>query len=184
LRNLNRKFSVFLALAVAVAAYSAVVASASAVVKFSPGGNIKAATSGLTIKLDGANAKTCTLPLGYTNGYVEGTGGFLGSFGEVKFNCSGSTSLTMDMGLTAGYNSTTSQYYLELPNSPTTIPSPYGYYLAKANRPTWVNGSGTTKSVLKFEETVIGLAAANGTITATGTFEFSTSTGGLLTLVQ
>jgi hypothetical protein len=183
LRNLGRKFKWSLTIMVVVGAFSAVASPASATVKYTPTGNIKATTTGLTLKQNGTNPKTCTRSTAIP-GWEEGTFGEMGSFGEVFFSCGGGLTLTMDFAsITPGYETATSRFYLQLPNAPIYVPSPYGYYLPKANRPTWVNGSGITNSVLKFEETVIGLGEI-GNITATGTLEFTTSSGGLLTLVK
>jgi hypothetical protein len=153
---------------------------------------VKLTTTGVTLKLNGGDPRTCTLVTGATSGSTSvGSSDVLlkNTFtGGTEFNCSGSSIFQMVLSAHARYDTVSGRYFLLLDNWPTgTKTSPWGQYTQEAPGetmpdPTWVNGSGATKSTLKFENEPLGFTESGGSITMTGTFSATTSTGALLTL--
>lgn len=181
---------VLLTAAVAAMALSALVAaSASAAIvpaKFSSS-SIKMSTSGITLKRGGLEPKTCT-QAGSLAGTGEG-GGYLVNNqwdGSAKFGCSGLELIMVFWG-NSSYDTVANRYFLTL-KSYEIYPfrSPYGEYWQRINLPssgTWVNGSGLTPSTVTFTDQLIGYTlSGNKPITISGTFNVTTSGGGLVTL--
>ncbi len=173
-----------LAALVAVAAAPATAAEVNAT--FS-GSSMKLTTAGVTIKKNGADPKTCTLLGGSTSGATAGNGVWVFNdiYGSTLFNCTGGTKFGVWTEFKATYDTVTGQYTLRSANvSPQGNPSPWGNYVGgNSLKGTWVNGSGGTPSTLTFNETTIGTITSSGhVITLSGTFNATTSSGGLLTL--
>jgi len=92
----------------------------------------------------------------------------------------------MKLTAKAWYETSTSRYFLEYPNTNEGFASPWGQYIQQSSTridPTWVNGSGATSSIVKFENEKVG-EIAGLPITVTGNLTYTTSTGGLLTLTK
>jgi hypothetical protein len=152
--------------------------------KFS-GTSLKVTTAGVTIKKNGAEAKTCTLSGGAASGSVSGNSVWLfNNFGNTVFNCSGGTQLSVLLTVEAVYDTVTGQYTLRQSSGANQNSSPWGTYttLSQLNG-SWTNGSGTTNSTVTYNEAKVGqLNSGGGTITLSGTFTATTSSGTLITL--
>jgi hypothetical protein len=149
--------------------------------------------SGLTVKKNGGEAKTCELKpaTGKTEGatlYVYNLTSFML---PTVFECTGGTKLSLNfMGVRSRYDTVTGQYSLRLnpPKYTTGYLSPYGQYQfggasLKDVIAGWTNGSEATPSTIDFNETYLGSVESTGaSLTLTGSVKATTSAGGLLTL--
>lgn len=192
---MNKSKKVLATLAVACVAFAAVGAS-SAMAEVVNGkwsaGTIKLALSGtLTVKRNGGEAKTCEMPAGPATGQaVTGSGAAFAwndsVTGETKFSC-GSAQLALYFSeMLAHYDTTTGKYSVQLLKVGPQASSPWGNYnVGFYGKPSgeFTNGSGTTASTLSFNEALVGgLVSDSSKITVTGTFNVTTTSGGLLTL--
>jgi hypothetical protein len=175
-------------LAASLAAICALAMTAGTAAAWTPE-NLGMRTAGtMTLKLNGANAKTCSFdnyPAGVLSAKVEydardATGGWY-----MYLNCGGGNNFGWDL---SGYAKNVSgTFYLndvedsaDIPTTPWAISS----YRGKPWNAQWVNASGTTPSHVTLNETYIGYAAGvgGGKITATGTINFTEFWGKSLTL--
>lgn len=154
------------------------------------GAGIKVSGS-LTVYKNGANAKTCTPTVGQVSEMSsEEAWASIGTFapGELNFPC-GSGMLSLSLVLNAIDTKT-----VEVGEYFPGVQSPWGGYWTQG---AWVggsgpaiadfkNGSGSTASTLTFSNDILGSIPEGTypTITATGTLKVTTSSGGLLTLVE
>lgn len=144
----------------------------------------KISTTGLTLKKNGLEPKTCTFSA-WSEGWFSGSQFWFLSEGEqIRLSCG--IGLNMKMYGEATYDTVTGQYNLHFNDySEMQLPSPYGYYtqVSKLNgfNASWVNGSGTTASTFKLANQTFGYAGEQK-LTLDGTTKVTTSTGGLLTL--
>ncbi len=197
MKNLGKASALAVAscLLLLVAASSAMASEVPA--KFSSNTAIKVTGTGLTVKKNGGEAKTCELTsaTGSVANSTDGTNqGVLTAqneepFYRTKLSCTGGTSLQLILALgSAKYETTTGAYSLRFsPFAGNSVSSPYGtYYWAfgAANvQVGWTNGSGATASTLNFSETNIGTHIdEKSKITLTGSLKVTTSVGGLVTL--
>jgi hypothetical protein len=148
------------------------------------------ASGSLTLKQAGANEKTCTPATGIGGSAVntENGGEKVGSlalqnnaFGQVQYNCTGSTWLTIEI---LGFGSYESGLWLTTLTTP-ELHSPYGNYHEATWKVPWTNGvEGGSSSSFAFSNTIIG-SNAGGNITATGTTTVKRVTSGaVLTLTH
>jgi hypothetical protein len=146
----------------------------------------KATTTGITVKKNGASPVACT-QTGTQGGNVVGKGAGLfesTSFGMLRqtFSCAGGTSFHFYLTSEAGFAEGAARW-LTLSSWPTSLPSPYGAFAQDAHAsPTYTNGTAKTPSTINFSNTVVGHQGGGATISITGSFNATTSTGGLLTL--
>jgi opacity protein-like surface antigen len=184
------KIKILLAAAMAAMALSAVGASsASATIfnaKFSSP-TFKLTATGLTVKRNGGEAKTCT-PSAGLEAAVSGSEVYVSNewTGASRFTCGGS-SLVMRLLARAYYDDVAGRYYLQISDyNEQTLESPWGpkYWQKTSNtdRWTWVNGSEATASTMTLNEQWIGTTTTGEKITMSGTFTAKTSSGGLVTL--
>lgn len=152
------------------------------------GSTIRATTSGVTVKKNGADAKSCTLLGGATAGSILSGAAYLANASaETRFECSGGTNLWVaTLPIYPKYDTTTGKYLLKLSVSHTGL-SPWGGGIVQTGavfKGTWVNGSGSTPSTVTYEEATLGYQSSTGEpITLSGTFNVTTNSGGgLLTL--
>jgi uncharacterized membrane protein len=192
LRNSTKRLKTLVMTVTVVAAFAAIIASsASAAVvsaKFS-NETIKLTTTGVTIKKGGLDARTCTIQGGSASGITNWFGGYtmVNENGEIWFNCSGSTVLQLRVLALPKYDNVALRYFLQMNDAfSTDQASPYGRWWQDSPSlpdPTYINGSGATKSQLKFVNEPIGYVAATGAaITLDGTFTATTTSNTLLTL--
>jgi len=181
-----KRTKILLAVAVATMALSAVGASSASATIYNANfstTSFKLSTTGVTIKRNGAEAKTCTASINMSN---LGSGNFIGSnesSGRTLFLCDGGASgLYMRMVGRAKYDSVAEKYYLEIYSYNESMQSPWSWYFQYSQKWTWVNGSGTTPSTVTLNEQLIGYTTTGQPITMSGTFTAKTSTGGLVTL--
>lgn len=180
------------ALAVAVCALLAVGASSAmaeqVATKFSAN-TIKLTGTGLTVKKNGAEPKTCDIktPATGTANEASGTASAKNNFWlQTELSCTtGKFSITT-YSMIGRYETTTGAYTLLLGGGETSF-SPWGdYYPGYYGQivGTWTNGSGLTPSTISFNEFTVGGLTSNPAtkISLTGTIKATTSTGGLLTL--
>jgi len=185
LNILSRKTKGCLALMAVVTAVAAVASPASASeipAKFSAS-TIKLTTTGMTVKRNGEDPRTCTPEGGsFSGGTSEGIAS-VGGFYPVSFKCSGPSTLQMNFFAKVVWDTVASKYIFQTGGGAgASLISPWGSYSPAASvKSTWVNGSGSTNSTLKFENTILG-NGTGGNVTLTGTFTATTSSGGLLTL--
>lgn len=187
----SKRFKVLITPLVVLVASAAVgVAPAAAEVvsaKFS-GTSMKMTTTGVTVKKNALEPKTCTLfggatqtsSLGESLAWVANV-----NFGETLFSCSGSTQLENSMYFNAKYDTATGKYSLRYGKGSYGGRSPYGNYggTGETFTGTWVNGSEGTPSTLTFAEAQLGLLSGSGLpITLSGTFNVTTKAGTVLTL--
>lgn len=185
-----KRSKVLLAAAVAAMALSALVASsasASVVAAKYSTPEVMLTTSGITIKKNGAEAKTCTISGGALLGWAEGNASIYSNEtgGESKFWCPSPAELRMIVNSRVSYDTVTGRYFMTLVKPCcSTLLSPYGQYLESPGTTggTWVNGSGTTPSKVTFTNETLGSLTGGGTITISGTFNVVTYSGGLVTL--
>jgi len=143
---------------------------------------------GITVKRNGIEPKTCTFVRPAEG--EAGTGSFTfywawNGYGLVShFNCGLGTELWLGIQGEGTYDTVANTYTLTVKyNSGSSQLSPVGsYYQNAVAKGTWVNGSGATPSKLTFVNQQIGSLLSGGTISIDGTFNFTTSTGGLITL--
>jgi hypothetical protein len=140
------------------------------------------ATGTITIKHNGANAKTCTASAAGTasnsSGYATADL-FQGAFpGYMSLPCSGSTTLRLVFWGAEGIGSP-GDYYLVLPYGAMTN-TPYGTMSQDGTLP-FVNGAGAVKSTIVLSDTLLG-NTATGAVTATGTLTLSNGSTGTRTL--
>jgi hypothetical protein len=147
---------------------------------------LKLTSSGLTLKRNGTEAKSCNFKSTPTGETAEGNTAawvFNEATGLTWVKCAEGKYLTMGLFVHAHFDTSTSRYFLTLVEQG-GLTSPWGEWFqspqGKANG-TWVNGSALTPSTLVFEESVIG-NTTGGNITLTGTINVTTSSGGLITL--
>lgn len=189
--HFRKRTKVFLTAALAALALSVLVAaSASAAIvpaKFSSS-SLKLTTSGITVKKNGAEAKTCT-PALTLEGYYDGWRAWIGNQqgGEAKFHCPNNvTYLTMAMLAEPKYDTVSGAYSLKFSGCcGSSMMSPYGSYMPWSTGYTgaWANGSESAASTLSFNETLIGSTVSGShKITISGTFDVTTPGGGLVTL--
>lgn len=185
------KTKVFIAAAVAAFALSALVASAAsaAVVpaKFSSS-SIKFTTSGLTVKRNGTEAKTCTFYGTSPSGMTEADSFFVSNHGEgdVTLSCTSSIlKLQTIMFGRVSYDTVANRYTLQVSEyNVVPLESPWGsysYYQGTFGG-TWVNGSGATSSTVTFTNQTLGYTTSGDQLTIEGQIKATTSTGALLTL--
>ncbi len=180
-----------------VAALGASPAMAESVATKFNAGTAKLSGTGLTVKKNGGEAKTCELKA--TTGTASETNGTMTVYSQpvwytlpTKLECTGGTTLHISMIATGKYDTVTGAYSLRSIYGGTTgggYLSPYGAYLGgygqgKETIAGWTNGSGSTSSTINFNETYLGTLESDlsSKITLTGTITATTSTGGLLTL--
>ncbi len=157
----------------------------------------KLSGTGLTVKKNGGEAKTCDLKA--TSGTASETNGTLTVYSlpvwytlPTRLECTGGTQLHISMIATGKYDTVTGAYSLrsEYGGTEGGYLSPYGSYVGGYGQPSretvagWTNGSGSTSSTINFNETYLGALESDHSakITLTGTITATTSTGGLLTL--
>jgi hypothetical protein len=179
-----------LAALAAMALSALAVSSASAAIvpaKFSSS-QFKMSTAGITVKKNGAEAKTCTLPA-ELQGWVEGSTFLVSSAAglEPKFSCIGGGYLTMWMFGEAKFDTVTGSYFLKVFDySEHSLTSPWEGYWQKTGgvgtSPAWANGSGATASTVTFSNAYIGNTFGGQKVTIDGTFKVTNWTGGLVTL--
>jgi hypothetical protein len=184
-RNMKVLFGTAL---VAMALGAVGVSSASATIfnaKFSTP-TFKLATTSVTVKRAGAEAKTCTLPLALE--VSTSASEYFASnewTGASRFSC-GVGSLVMWLYGGAKYDDVAGRYYLSVSDYIESLESPWGgkYWQKTSNTDTWtwVNGSEVTPSTLTLNEQWIGSTTTGQKITMSGTFTAKTSSGGLVTL--
>jgi hypothetical protein len=197
LRSLARKVkTVGLALALAGLLAAAVASPASATpvaAKFSSS-SLKLTTTGITLKRNGLEPKTCTMDKGAAYGGSESNTWAVYNteylpWPTVQFTC-GSQGFVMTMGGEAFYD-TVPGYYLQLRDMGMGYGgkyTPYGNYIQTFGEGKavgkWINGSGLTPSTIKFENATVGVleSPASGTVTLSGTFTATTTSNTLLTL--
>jgi len=193
LKALNRKLRTFVLTVCAVGAFAALAASpamASEVFAKPSTSSIILTAKNITVKKNGAEAKTCEAPEKTIVGHAsEGFAEIKSNFGDLQsyLTCASGKKFSLDFYLsTLYYDTTTGQYKLRSESALTgTYQSPFGPFEGQAGKPTgvWTNGSGTTNSTLTFPETVVGYLLSGGAkISFSGTFTVSTITGGLITL--
>jgi hypothetical protein len=188
--TLGKSMKVALSVAVAAVMLGAVLASSAAAAivpaKFSSP-FFKFTTSGITLKLNGAEAKTCNPSPTTIEGFAEGNQYLMSNQqgGETRFACPNNTMLTMAWKGQAFYDSVSSRYSLRIGSyCCSSLMSPYGQYSQEPGTigGTWVNGSGSTASTLTFSNEMLGWTLTGKKITIDGTFKATNSLGGLLTL--
>ncbi len=160
----------------ALMALTASVASASPVpARWVNPGTAKMSGS-LTLKLNGANPKVCSLVGEEGSAVNYGSEGFLsiGASGYVIFGC-GTGNLWFATGALASYDSKNILTFFEHSG----WASPYGVWNQSTTALPYTNGSGATASKATFSETVIG-KTGSGTITATGSLSFTVAGSALL----
>jgi hypothetical protein len=165
--------------------------------KFSSETAIKATGTGLTVKKNGGEAKTCEIVKTTTGSVANSTGGSQGVitlqndgvFYRTNLSCSGGTTLQLILAVgSAKYETTTGAYFIRFaPFAGSSVSSPYGSYSWAAGSSDvkigWTNGSGATASTLTFSETVLGIHTdGKSKISLTGSIKVTTSAGGLVTL--
>lgn len=186
----HRRIKVFLSTIVAAFALTALVAaSASATIvpaKFSSEW-AKVSTTGLTLKKNGLEAKTCTFR-NPTSVYLTGSLMSIFSEGEqAKLNCPTSIStLSMVLLGEASYDTVTGKYSIHFKDyGAMQLSSPWGYYDQVSNsggfNAGWENGSGATASTFTLANQTFGWISKQK-LTLEGTVKVTTTTGGLLTL--
>lgn len=157
-------------------------------------GTIKLTGSGLTLKKNGAEAKTCEIKSpsvgttseseGYATAYNDSI------FLQTNFVCTGGTTFSLPtVALLGRYETTTGLYSLRFEASGTgdVSKSPWGSYYSGYYGMIvggWTNGSGATASTINFNEYNVGVLASDVSkkLTLTGAIAATTKTGGLLTL--
>lgn len=188
--HLTKSIRVLLATAVAAMALSAVFASAATAeewqAKFSSP-SIKLSTTGITLKANGGEPKTCTAVS--LSGTAQENGAFYvgnqGGKAESKFSCGGLSIFTMVFLGEAFYEDETGQYMVRVSNfgGGWSLESPWGSYTqTNDTEATWVNGSGATASTVTFNNQTVGFTTSGKAVSISGTFKATTPTGGLLTL--
>jgi hypothetical protein len=137
----------------------------------------------LTIYKNGGTAKTCTFP-GGQNGLISASGFMLNNNppGPIALSCTGSTTLVWQPAGDAAYES---GYRLEAWDNASFSgyhASPYGQWAGDDFIVPFTNAAGGTPSTVTFSSTVIGHTSTLATVTATGTVNVTTNSGGALTL--
>jgi len=188
--RLSRKLFVNLGAVLAVVAVAAVFAapaSASEVAAKFSASSIKVTTSGMTLKRANGETRTCSLYGGKAQGGTSGSEATLENYAlaDVRFSCTGPSTLEVSMWISVSYNTVTEAYrfHSNVTEPSTSHVSPWGGFFQDSEKfdGVWVNGSGSTNSTIKYENTPIG-SDSKGTLTLSGTFTATTSAGGLLTL--
>ena len=170
--------------AMALGAVSVSSASASIVgAKFSSS-SWKLTSTGITVKRNGAEAKTCP-PAKAIEG--SGSSSFVASnewTGASRFNCTDLSSLVMRYVGQAYYDNVAARYFLEISSYNEALQSPWGpnSYFQSISDWTWVNGTAVTPSTMTLNELVIGTTTTGQKITVSGTITAKTASGGLITL--
>ncbi len=183
--------------AMAAMAMSALVASsASAAIvpaEFSSS-SFKLTSTGITVKGNGIEPKTCT-PSVAIQGSAEPGGGFLASnpgYAESKFSCTGGTAFYMVFLGEALYDTVANRYFLHVNDFPSwSLSSPFGSYSQVSgsgeggSEATWVNGSGATASTITFTNQTVGWTYSGKRVSIDGgALKATTPSGGLLTLTH
>lgn len=188
--------SKFRALAIAVGAIAVVVAIAASpamaeIVSTKFNANSVKLSGTVTVKKNGAEAKTCELKS--ATGKVTESPGSLQVYTnstdlQTYFSCTGGTAFSLGFYSALGrYNTTTGAYSLNLVKVGSAYQSPWGqyypgYYTGGEIIAGWTNGSETTPSTIDFNELNVGaLVSGFAKITVNGSLTATTSTGGLLT---
>jgi hypothetical protein len=147
----------------------------------------KESTTGLTVKKNGLEAKTCTLP-SWSEGFTSGSQfGFISEGEQIKLLCPNtSSSVNMVWAGSATYDTVTGKYNLHFNDyTAMMLPSLWGYYTQQSGsggfNATWTNGSGATASTFTFANQTFG-SVGGQKLTIDGTVKATTSSGGLLTL--
>ena len=172
--------------ALALAALGATSASASIVpAKFSSS-SFKVTTTGVTLKRNGLEPKTCTLSLPIESS-AEGSYFFGANYpsspGGTKYSCGGVAILGQWFSGEAFYDNVAKTFSLTFdPYSFSTLSSPWGSYSQESFKASWVNGSGATASTINFNNTTIGFGTDGKALTLTGSLKVTTPAGGLVTL--
>lgn len=189
--QLKRTPRILLLAALAALAASALLASAASAsvlpAKFSSS-QFKLTTTGITIKRNGTEAKTCTPVGNKLEGFAESNQYVISNElgGSARFWCSNNTELTMAWLGEALYDTVANRYSLRIAShSGETLTSPFGQYLQEPGTTggTWTNGSGSTPSKLTFSNETLGFTYPGGQkLTIEGTFTVTTLSGGLITL--
>lgn len=192
----RRKLNLLIALATAITALCAVGASSALAATHwsdTTHGMKIAGTNSLTVYANGGNAKTCSI-----NASLDGkqpstlSGASFSVHSELDNTlyllCTGSTTLSLEFVGEA--EAAGGGYQLVFKRSgPWALWAPWGganSFWQGAEKELigkFVNGSGTTPSKLVFSSTEIGYDRALERVTATGSLNVTTSTGGLLTLL-
>ena len=187
------------AAAAAIAALGATAASPASAgwvkAKFSGGPSVKATTTGVTLKRDGIEPKTCTLFSGATIGSISGSevlglaNATVPGWGEpiTRFECGGSNKLDLYTSIVqAEYETVSGQYRLYFWPWPfeESLQAPWSNkYRGAFWYATFTNGSGATPSSFTASEAVIGKEPTSGKkITMSGTFNLTDNKGGLVTV--
>jgi hypothetical protein len=189
LKRSQKGIKVFILAIVAVFAMSALVASSAAAeivpAKFSST-KFKLTTTGLTVKRNGAEAKTCTFKSttegeGFETFYVYNNIEL-----DTRFLCPSPTQLQMIWSGAVRYDTVASKYTFNIAPYTTQnmVYSPWGTYWQNYEvSGTWVNGSGSTASTVTFASQPFGTTTPGGqTLTLEGQLKVTTPSGGLVTL--
>lgn len=169
----------------AVAAITASPAAAEVVAGKFNSTTVKLATSGVTIKKNGGEEKTCTLSGGSVSGSISGSSVIVSNgVGETVFSCTGGTKLGVMLWFNGSYDTVSGAYSLRQVSSSHQDTSPWGTYTtANSLNGSWTNGSGSTNSTVGFKDALVGYTNTGGyPITLSGTFTATTGSGGLLTM--
>lgn len=180
-----------LAIAVLVAALLAVsVSSAAAAVHWSDTTHGMKPSGTLTVYHNGKEPKTCTAGL-VGGSYLESNIAWVYTNTEQSqywMGCSGTNGLGFCFLAEAG-SAAGGGYQLTFQPCGEILSSPWGASLnwgaGPAGKPVgkFTNGSGATPSKVSFSGTQLGVLADGSTVSATGTLNITTSTGGLITLL-
>ena len=159
---------------------------------WNPAGKAKMTTTSITIKKNGGSATSCTptgTPEGNATNSAEGVG--LGTFWTgtyfgtpvYKFNCTGGTQFWFCDLASPKAEGSARMLLINKGCLSGLLPSPWGNWSMDVSEVyvPYNNGTEKTPSTTVFSDTVVGHVSGN-TISITGTFEVTTSTGGLLTL--
>ena len=161
--------------------------SAAAAVHWSDPTHGMKVSGSLTVYRNGGEAKTCTTqPIGES--FLEGSFFYASTLGlgYVRLNCPSSTLLGISF-FGEGVAAAGGGYELVF-GSPEPMPSPwlgpYSFIYGEGGAPKakFTNGNATTPSKVTFSSTYLGVLKDLTKVTATGSLNVTTSTGGLLTL--
>lgn len=157
-------------------------AMAEVAAKFSPENQFIQWSGSVKVFKNGGSEKTCTFPTEPPPSLVGSNQFFIS---EMTLSCTGGTSMRWDPKGSAWFGTS---YSLKFEDNQSQFGFHEGPWMPWAgeqvkNLP-WTNGSGLTPSHISFNKTRIGINEDGSVVTATGTVNVTTSTGGLLVLTH
>ena len=136
----------------------------------------------LTVKKNGGSAKTCTGTTGYGAAYAAG-GFYATNAMFYRLACAGGGFLDVNAVGYADHSAGAFSLMFDY-SSGATSPWSGGVWYQDPFQVPFTNATGGNPSKITFNDTPIGVTSSLENVTATGTLNVTTSTGGTLTLNQ